>query len=685
MAFRVGIDTGGTFTDAISVDDKGLTQTAKAATTPHDLMIGTANVIDGLARRNGMNQRQFLNQVLTIVHGTTLGTNIIHTRVGPKLGLIATKGHRDVIQLRRVLPKNMYDWRRPFPEPLVRRYLRVEVEERIGAYGEVIIPLNEESVHKAVAYLKKLKVDSIVVALLFSFLNPTHERKVGEIIKKDYPEVDVTLSTDILPAVGEYERTSTAIINAFIAPAIKKHTQKVTEFLKKEGFNGQFLYIQNNGGVETAEVATEKPATLAMSGPAAGPSAAINFGKVEGLENLISIDMGGTSLDLGIINKGTFFTKTVSLIEDHRFSLPVIDVSSIGAGGGSIAWFDVTGTLHVGPKSAGAEPGPACYGIGGEEATVTDADVILGYISPDYFLGGEMKLKEELAEKAVKEKVADRLGFSVQKGAAAIVKVINSVMANMISYNFTRRGFDPRDFALCVGGSAGPVHAIAIAKELGIGQVLIPKYAPVYCPFGMLEVDLKHDFTRFYQVSGLALDLERVKQLYQEMEAEGLDLLVKEGVPQKDRDLVRGMSVQYFGQFRSIEVEWPSGPITDKAIAEGIANFHKKHRELFGYADEKYPIMFTSWHLSAIGKVPRVTLNKIKKGTSDPSQALKGVRDVWFEESAGSIKTKVYDGDNLLAGNILEGPCVVEERMTNAVIPPGYKLQVDDYGNYVTA
>jgi N-methylhydantoinase A len=402
------------------------------------------------------------------------------------------------------------------------------------------------------------------------------------------------------------------------------------------------------------------------------------------VQNLLSIDMGGTSLDLGIIDKGTSLIKTESLIEEHRFSLPVIDVTSIGAGGGSIAWFDVTNTLRVGPRSAGADPGPACYGIGGDEATVSDADVTLGYISPDYFLGGEVKLHRDLAEKAIKEKVADRLGLGVPEAAAAMYKVINSVMANMVSYTITRRGLDPRDFHICIGGAAGAVHATRIAEELGIARVFIPKYAPIYCAFGMLGVDLKHDYSRFYSTPVAALDLDRVKQIYKELETEGLEVLAKEQIPEKQRVLARTMTVKYFGQYRGIDVEWSNGAITKEAIAEGLAAFHRKHRDLYGYSDEKYPMEIMSFGLTAIGKLPPIALQKIAKGDKEPAQALKGTRKAYFEESNGYTETKIYDGDKILAGNLLEGPCVVEERMTNVVIPPGYRMLVDEYGNYVT-
>ncbi len=684
MSFRVAIDTGGTFTDGISVDGEGNVVTVKERTTPQDFTIGFLGSLARLAKGNNLDLRTFLGEVSTILHGTTVGANVIVTRSGPKLGIIATKGHRDALELRRVVKENIFDWKVPFPEPLVPRYLRVEVEERVGSRGNVVIPLNEDSVHQAVSYLKKEGVEGIVVAFLFSFLYPAHERRVAEIIEADYPEADITLSSHVLPASGEFERTSTAAISAYIGPSLRKFIKTLTALLEREGFKGELLFMQNNGGVETAEIAMETPATLAMSGPAAGPTAAIVIGNLHGEKNLISVDLGGTSFDCGIVYKGNCATRTESLIADTRFSLPVLDVKCIGAGGGSIAWFDAANALHVGPQSVGAYPGPACYGSGGQEATVTDADVILGYISPDFFLGGEIPLREDLAQKAIKEKVADRLGLSIVDGAAAIYKIINSVMANSLSYTFTRRGYDPRDFALCVGGAAGPVHAVRVMQELGIPRVLIPRLGPIYCASGMLGVDLRHDYARFYQATWDTLDLGRVKELYAEMEAEGIKTLQREGVSEEQQVWVRLMGVRYYGQFGEIEVPWPSGEITKEAISAGVAAFHVKHRELYGYSDENYPIQLSQFKLTAIGKMPRIQLKEIERGGEDSSPALKGKRDVFFEEAGGFVKTPIYDGDRLLCGNILEGPCVVEERKTTVVIPPKFRMRIDEYGNYAS-
>ncbi|HME42888.1 MAG TPA: hydantoinase/oxoprolinase family protein [Syntrophorhabdales bacterium] len=684
MSFRIAIDTGGTFTDSISVDGKGNLVTTKTLTVPRNLARGTINAVDALAKKNDLSRKKFLQDVETVVHGTTQGTNVIITRTGPKLGIIATEGHADVLQLRRVIRDNIYDWRKPFPEPLVPRYLRVGVKERVDSQGKVVRQLDEEGVRRAVAYLKSMKVDSVVVALLWSFLYPEHERAVAEIIRKDFPEAHVTLSHKVLPAIGEYERTSTAVINAYTAPSTAAYIRTLTDFLTKEDFQGQFLFMQNNGGVETAEIGIENPASLATSGPAAGPSAALAVGRLHGLRNLLSVDMGGTSFDIAIIDQGKFITRTESLISDHRFSLPIIDVDSVGAGGGSIAWFDATNTLRVGPKSAGADPGPACYGLGGEEATVTDADVILGYISPDFFLGGEMPLKKDLAEKAVK-RIADQLGMSVVEAAAAIYKVSNSVMADAVSHTFTKRGYDPRVFALVAGGAAGPTCALKIAQELYISKVIVPKYAPIYCAFGMLDVDLIHDFTRFYHADKSTFDLNRVKSLYKEMENEALEVLKREEIPVKDRVLERTMRVKYWGQFRDVEVSWPRGPITNATVAAGITNFHRRHKELYGSSDKSYPIEFMGFGLRAIGRMPKLKLKKLQKGDRNPRAALKGERVAFFEENRGFVKTKIYDGDKLRFGNVLEGPCIVEEKMTNVVIPPKFKLRVDQYGNYITA
>jgi N-methylhydantoinase A len=684
MSYRILIDTGGTFTDGVCVDERGRLLTAKSPTTPGNLTDGIMETITILARLCGLDRKELLSRTTTMVNGTTAGTNAVLTKQGAKVGIICTKGFPDVIELRRAPKVDMFDWRMEFPKPLVPRRLRVEVEERINKRGEIVIPLNEDSVHEAVAYLKKQGAEAVVVALLFSFMNDAHEKRVAEIIRKEFPDASCSISSTVLPMVGEFERASTAVIDAYIRPIIHRYIENLRELLVKEGFKGELLFMQNNGGTGTWKVALDTPATLALSGPAAAPCAATMIGGLYGENNILSVDMGGTSYDILIIDKGRFLTKTESMIADNRFSLPVIDVHTIGSGGGSIAWFDVSKTLHVGPKSAGAVPGPACYGRGGEEATVTDANVVLGYISPDYFLGGKMALKRDLAEKAVREKVAKPLGISVVEGAAAIYKIINSTMADGTRQTFTRKGYDPRDFTLCAAGAACPAHAVKIAEDLGISKVLIPKHAPVYCAFGMTGANLKHDYSRFYFTTKQNLDLEHLRKLYEEMESEGLATLEREGVPKRLRALERSMMVRYHGQYREIESKWPSGKINQKTLDAGISAFHDRHKELFGYSDKNYPIDFMTWKSTAVGKVSPPKFKPLQKGTKSAREAAKGKRDAYFEETRGFVKTTVYDGDKLTYGNVLEGPCIIEEKMTTVVIPPGHKLRVGEYGDYLT-
>jgi N-methylhydantoinase A len=684
MVYRVGIDIGGTFIDGLAVDEEGNLTEAKCPVTPQDLKAGVLNCLDELAGQFSLDRRKLLSQCETIIHATTRGVNAIATRSGPRIGLIATRGHSDAIQLRRVRKDNMWDWRRPFPQPLVPRHLRVGVEERVDSKGDILKPLDEASVRQAIAYLKKMGVKNIVVALLFSFLNPKHERRIREIIQQDFPEAEVTLSHEILSVAGEYERSTTAVIDAYVRPVMAEYIQGLNSLLKNEGFNGQLLFMQNNSGVETAAVAMHKPSTLMVASPSAGPVAALAFSGPKSLNNLLSFDMGGTSADISIIENQHFGYRNESLISEHRFSLSVTDIETIGAGGGSIAWFDLGDTLHVGARSAGAFPGPACYGRGGTEATFTDAALVLGYLNPENFLAGKMALKKDLAEIALREKVAARLGISTLEAAAAIYKVSSSLMAGSILHAFTTKGYDPKNFLFCGGGGAGPLCALRIAQELNMDRVLIPKYAGVYSSLGMLNADIRHDFLRFYTSLATDLDLGRVKELYKEMEEQANSLLDKDGVARKERSLLRTLRMKYYGQFRDLEVSWPNGPITQKAIDEGIANFHRRHKELFGSCNEKYPLEFMKFGLSAIGKLPGITLKNNKKGGTDASVALKGRRQAYFEENKKMVSTSVFDGAAVCAGNILEGPCIIEEKLTTIVIPPGVNVKVDETGNYVT-
>jgi len=690
MTFKVAIDSGGTFTDGIALDEAGRASFTKVLSTPDNPSSATIECLHKLAKLYDLNTREFLEKTKIIVHGTTMATNLVATRSGSKLGLITTKGYKD----RMVFPQvakgdwqeslaDMFNFRMDAPRPLTRRHLMTEVEERVNYLGEVQVPLNEDDVRQAVAHLKKHDVKTIAVGLLFSYLYPGHEQRIKEIILEEYPEADVSLSSAVLPVRGEVDRWSTTMFSAYVSPAVKGYLTKVGKILQNEGLKGELVFMQSNGGVATPDIVAECPATLLLSGPAAGPPLGLVLGKLHGVKDVISMDMGGTSFDVGVVSDGTVNVVQQQVLDAKKFCLPSVDVTAIGAGGGSIAWIDPAGRLQVGPQSAGANPGPACYGQG-EDPTVTDADVVLGYIDPGFFLGGEIKLSKKLAEKAIREKIAKPLKLSVTKAAAAIYEVVNANMASAIDLTFTKRGHDPRDFTLCAAGGASPVHAVRIMQDLGITNLLVPKVAPTYCAFGMLFCDLKHDFTKSYLCETAKADLEQINELYRQMENEAVETLRREGAKKKDIVIVKSMDMRYYGQIRERNALAPGGKITQKKLQQTVANFHEQHQRTIGYSDPTYPTEIVRLHLSGIAEVVSPAMKKIARGKADASKAIKGKRKAYFSENGKFAETPIYDGDKLKAGNILKGPCIIEETMTTVVIPPDLTLKVDNWGNYAT-
>lgn len=689
MTYRISVDAGGTFTDGVLMSERGEVIISKAPTTPHDLTTGTMNCISKLAMESGMTLRELLTQTNTIVHGTTLATNVVATRSGAKMGTIATKGYRLRMTFPQVAksdwaeqPVDMYDFRLNEPKALTRNFLMTEVEERVNFKGEVLIPLNEDSVRQAVRYLKQQAVESIAVMLMFSPLYPTHEQRVAQIINEEYPGVHVALSSVVLPMIGEVERWSTTMFSAYVAPVMGSYVSKIKGILEKEGFTGQLLFVQSNGGIATPDIVIENPATLLLSGPAAGPSFGLALGLTHDIKNVLSVDMGGTSFDVGVVHDGNVEIVSQKVIDAKKFSLPSVDIAAVGAGGGSIASIDSTGRLDVGPKSSGAFPGPACYAQGGENPTVTDAHIVLGYLDPEFFLGGEIRLRKDLAEKAIKEKVADPLNISLPEAAAAIYDIINAKMASGTEVSFAKRGYDPREFAMCAAGGAAPVHAVRIAEELGVKRLIIPKVAPIYCAFGMMFCDLKHDFQRSYFSSAKDADLGRINELFGEMETLARETLQREGIAAQDMVIEKAMEIRYYGQFRQRVATVPAGPVTPDTLEETISRFHAVHKNTLGYSDPKYPTEIVRLHLSGMATTPKPQLQTLPHGNGDTAKALKGTREAYFS-GHGYVEVPIFDGEKLLAGDELDGPCIVEERFTTLVIPPGFKSAVDNSGNHV--
>ena len=696
MGYRITVDSGGTFTDAVLVDESGRFLSTKAPTTPDDVTIGTMNSLEKVARLAGQSLREVLGQTVTIVHGTTQATNLIATGRGAKLGALFTKGYRDRLRFLQV-PKGelagevketiskLFDFDQAQPEPLTDPWLMCDVEERVDSRGEVLIPLNEDDVRREAEYLRSQAVESIAINFMWSHLHPEHEERAREIVQEVMPGVSISLSSHVLPVAGEVGRWSTTLFDAYVAPKMRQYVDHIQAKLTDAGFKGQLLFMQNNGGVATPEVVSDTPAQLLVSGPAAGPAHALNIGRIHGLDNLVSIDMGGTSFDAGVIPEGQINVTTKTIIDGRKMALPAIDVSAIGAGGGSIAWIDLGGRLQVGPLSAGADPGPACYGTGGNEATVTDADVVLGYIDPDYFLGGEFKLWKDLAEKAIKERVADPLGLSVVEAAAAIHDVINARMALNVELVFSKRGHDPRDFTLVGAGGAGAVHIAGIHEETGAKGYIVPKNAPVYCAFGMFYADMKHHFQRNFFSETAKADFSQLNAAYAELEAQARDTLRRESVADKDVVIDKVMFMSYYGQTKDLEVPVPDGPVTAETLGETVSRFHEKHQAVLGHSETSFPTTIVRVGTIGLYKTVPPTIQKIDSADGDARTALKGTRKAFFRTIGAFTDVNVYDGGRMLAGHTLPGPCIIEETMTTIVVPPGDTVTVDEYGNYVQA
>jgi N-methylhydantoinase A len=675
---RIGIDVGGTFTDVVLVDDR--TETiyhTKTLTTPEDLTVGVFNGIRKVLELGSVK----IEEIEHIVHGTTVGTNALIERKGAKTGLITTQGFIDVLEIGRFQrPKEgLYDIMVDNPDPLVPRYLRKGVEERINSKGEVVKHLNEESVRKAVDFFISEGVESVAVSLLFSFMNPVHERRVREIIKEISPEMYVSLSSEIAPEFREFERTSTTVLNAYLQPILERYIDKLASKLEKEYGIGDLRIMLAHGGIMPAETAKKHAVTIVNSGPAGGVLAGTFIGGIAGSQNIITVDMGGTSFDICLIEKGVPVVTTEGNFEGYPVKVPIIDVNAIGAGGGSIAWLDRAGMLNVGPESAGASPGPACYGRGGNRPTVTDANVVLGRISPQNFLGGEMSLDVEKAREVISN-LAKNMNMSVEETAMGILRVADAKMEKGISVSSTEKGYDLREFTLIAFGGAGPLHAVQIAADLKIPRVIIPPLPSDFSAFGLLVADIKHDYVRSYIVGEDDVDFGLLQEYFAELEGQGVNQLLKEGVSEKEMEIRWTMDMRYLGQSYELNIPLERGfRFNEKNFKDVIEKFHEKHQQKYEYSSKNEKVEIVNLRVTAIGKTPEIRLKKLEKGSKDPNQALKEERDVYFNE--GFVTVPVYTREQLLAGNVLQGPCVIEEKFSTTILHEGAKGLVDIYGN----
>lgn len=687
IMLKLGVDVGGTFTDfAIYDEETGKVSIHKILTTPENPSRGVMEGLEGLLKREGNS----LAQVQHAIHGTTLATNIIIERKGDA-ALITTKGFRDVLEIQRQKRYDMYDVSIDKPKPLASRQRILEVDERVMYDGTILKPLEEEDVLRAISRIMEWGGSSIAVSLIHSYANPVHERKIKEIIERCYPAeagLMVSLSSEVSPHFREYERTNTTVVNAYVMRSTREYLRAMLSGLKEGGLSGNLYILQSSGGIALVEAMEKYPVRMVESGPAAGAIMASFYGRVLGEPNLISFDMGGTTAKVCMVQGGE-----VSLVQEFEadmikmkpgsglpISIPSVDIVEIGAGGGSIARVKM-GIITVGPDSAGVNPGPICYGRGGAEPTVTDADLLLGYLDPDYFLGGKMKLYPEAAEEGIRTRMALPLGLDVVTAAWGIHEMVNSNMTSAIRMVSVERGKDPRDFAFIAFGGAGPVHGSRLARGLGIPKVIIPASAGVTSAIGMLVADIRFDFSRTRvgilneNIIGMA------NAIFQEMEEQGYDMLRQSGAADQYR-FMRSADMRYQGQGHEVQVVAPNGELGTSSLEILKNSFFEAYARSYGYSDEHDAVEVVNWRLSAVSPGPRINLSS-PLVESPGHDALKGERRAYFKEAGGFVECPVYDRYRLSPGAILMGPAILEEAEATAVILPGDRCTADQYGNLI--
>ncbi len=685
MKYKIGIDVGGTFTDFLLAFPDGTSKIYKVLSTPDDPSIGLLNGLSEMGSDLGISLEQFLDQVETIVHGTTVTTNAVLTYNGAKTGLLTTAGLRDALEMRRGIREEQYNNRYTNVVPLVPRYLRQPVEERIDYQGDVVESLNPESVEEAVDLFEKEGVESVAICFMNSFANKEHEKRVADIVSKKMPDSYLSVSSNLLPSIRFYDRVSSTVLNSYVGPVLRRYLQSLVAKLKDNNFKGTLLIMQSNGGIVAPEVATDEAAVTLLSGPAAGPVAGVSYTSINGFDDCITVDMGGTSFDAALIKNKTPLVTTEGDINRLRLALPMLDIVTIGAGGGSIGWIDEGGLLRMGPQSAGSQPGPACYDRGGELPTCTDADLILGYLDADYFAGGRMKLNFERAKQAIKTHVADKLNYDVVEAAAGMYNVINVNMASGVREVSVKRGDDPRDFPLVLAGGAGPNHACMIAHELEIPVLIVPKESSIFCAAGMLMSDLKHDFVRTYSATLSQLKKDTFLNYFREMENEGKECLLSEGIPEKRIKNIYALEMRYVKQYHEVNVEVTQEEVYDFNLDEIARQFHRKHNLLYGYSleEEGTPIELLNIRLTSIGDTEKPAFMEEVFDGEDPSKAFKRHREAYLPAEKKFAELPVFDGFGLKHGNRIAGPAIIEQVNTTTFVTSEYALLVDRYGSFM--
>jgi len=685
--FKIGIDIGGTFTDVVMLDElTGETVTGKLLSTPKDLSEGVTVIFERILKETQIDPRQ----IVAAIHGTTVATNSIIERKGAKTALLTTKGFRDVLEIGREIRYSLYDLYLQMPQPLVPRYLRREVDERLDKDGNIITQMEPDELLDVLSDLDSEEVEAFAVCFLHSYANPNHEKKAAEIIKSRYPETCVSISSDVASEVREYERTSTTVANAYLQPLVEGYLDNLEEGLLKIGYRGRLFVMMSNGGISTSDTAKKLPVRMIESGPAAGALAATFYGNAIDEKDVLSFDMGGTTAKVCVIHQGKpILTNEFEAARIHRFArgsglplkIPSIELIEIGTGGGSIAAIDSMGLLKVGPGSAGADPGPACYSRGGENATITDADLALGFLDADYFLGGEMKLDKAASFKAI-EPLATNLKIDPLEVAAGIVEVANENMAIATRIHIAELGMDPRKFSMIAFGGAGPVHAVQVARKIGLKRVIAPLGAGTLSALGILVAPPALDFTNAYVSRLDEIDWEKLNVIYEDMEQRGRAVLEDAGVGLKDMHFERKADMRYVGQGYEISVPIPDGKLgpDDTKRIEDV--FWHEYRRLYGRHLENVSLEGVTWRMWAHSTIHDVNVKTAGEDRRKQS-ALKGAREVYFPEKKAVVTANIYDRYRLKQGDTFSGPAIVEEKESTVVAGADTSCSVDSFGNLV--
>ena len=678
--YRIGIDVGGTFTDFVVAREGEAPRYFKMPSTPDDPSLGVMSGLQDAAASYGLSAEQLVSESELIIHGTTVATNTLVERKGAKVGLLTTEGFRDLLEMREGMKEDRYNLRMTPVEPLVPRYLRLDVPERVRSDGSVETPLDEQALNEALELLEKEGAESLAVCFLFSYLNPAHERRVAERIRARFPGMYTSLSHELIPQIKEFDRLSTTVVNSYVGPVFGDYLRRLKERVASFAQRGDILIMQSNGGVAPIDESIDRAISAILSGPAGGVGGASFYGKLMDEPKIIGFDMGGTSTDISLIENGVPHVTTEKFEAGWKIAVPMIDIQTLGAGGGSVSWVDPGGILRVGPESAGADPGPACYGRGGDRPTVTDANLVLGYLDADNFLGGKTRLDAAAAESAIERHVAVPLGLTTVDGAYGVSQVVSTAIAEGMRLASVKRGTDPRDFAMLAFGGAAGLHASRVAKQLQIEKVYIPAAAPVLSAFGMLSTDLQYDFSRSHPASLDGIDLDTVRSIMSEMETQGKAKLLDQGLKDEDIRVEMSADMRYLDQIYEVTIAIPDlsqqdGPL----VTEWASNFHQRYEELFAYRQFDQEVRLVTLRLSVFGRLPRISPPE-RQPAGESRAVQKGRRRAFLGEwqEAG-----VYDMVALPPGSEIEGPAILESDFTTILVEPGDRAGVDRYGGIV--